>query len=660
MNNEASFQSEDSSNESATLNALEGPVDVDVQSISLLRQIFPEEPIGALRRIHDERLKINSKRQQQHNALCGEERQKQGVNFKLSHSRLGNRIRRRLRNEGQEVILPHDFLRLPLHVAVRRYSERDGRWHYELVSEMETHAINRYQQTLSRTHTGNAQYKVFSKIVFPDINFGLGMNLMENFGTIVVHSFIDTRPGVSPAQRCGIQAGDVLVGVNGTAFEESLAHGKSLLQNAAAMLQGSPEPVVLHIIRKIHQENVSHFPCVVTTHSLLDTSDILNENSSIVEDSFDGDKFFPSTPLAAIDDCIHPIAEELIRLSLLNPGKDAENTTRTLLQYTERCRQWEASTMFLVPDSLVDQYGGDHISLHGVRQALSVRIVDSFVDGDGPAYTIWIYDVESGSEWHAPVRHLKDFIDLRTVMLPLLSAISKFPFPKKTGLSLFGSPMRDDIQSDYDNRYRLESFLRSLAAIPYREKIDPCIPEVAIHLQTFLGCDSNLSFASFLDEGKGHLPKGLQMHLGLKCAIQRYVHRLLLLPIMVSLIENFVNSFRPPKRLEIEKLEVDGRAILKEKAESELKKVQSFLDHLQGIIMQGCYRDLKAIATRKEYETLHDSLFGSGEGDFEWDRLLRESIRQQIEVEVYVPLRSILSKWIVSGWKHEGMFNKQQ
>jgi len=80
-----------------------------------------------------------------------------------------------------------------------------------------------------------------------------------------------------------------------------------------------------------------------------------------------------------------------------------------------------------------DRYAEDssHIftPFMGVRKALSVRILNFFADGQETAYTIWVYDVEIGHGWYAPVRYLRDFADLRIATVTLRPEISSIPFP---------------------------------------------------------------------------------------------------------------------------------------------------------------------------------------------------------------------------------------
>jgi hypothetical protein len=101
-------------------------------------------------------------------------------------------------------------------------------------------------------------------------------------------------------------------------------------------------------------------------------------------------------------------------------------------------------------------------------------------------------------------------------------------------------------------------------------------------------------------------------------------------------------------------LEAQGRTVLKARAMKDLERIQTFLDQFQDLVMEGCANDFRGIAEREEYEAIHIYLDGD-KGAANWDRLVREAVREQIEIEIYVPVRSILSRWLVNGWRHEDM-----
>jgi hypothetical protein len=102
-------------------------------------------------------------------------------------------------------------------------------------------------------------------------------------------------------------------------------------------------------------------------------------------------------------------------------------------------------------------------------------------------------------------------------------------------------------------------------------------------------------------------------------------------------------------------LEAQGRDALKAKAMQDLGQIQSFLDKIQDLIIDGCMDDFNAIAQHPENQAIHGMLHGSQRRVGYWDSIVREAVREQVEIEVYVPLRSVVSRWLVNGWRHEDM-----
>jgi hypothetical protein len=131
---------------------------------------------------------------------------------------------------------------------------------------------------------------------------------------------------------------------------------------------------------------------------------------------------------------------------------------------------------------------------------------------------------------------------------------------------------------------------------------------------------------------------------------------LFLLDAMCEIVDRFVEAVRAsgPRLEDIELLEAQGRTILKARAMQDLERIQAFLDQFQDLVMDNCATDFRGIAEREEYEAIQ-VYFNGDKGEANWDRLVREAVREQIEIEVYVPVRSILSRWLVNGWRHEDM-----
>lgn len=309
------------------------------------------------------------------------------------------------------------------------------------------------------------------------------------------------------------------------------------------------------------------------------------------------------------------------------------------------------------------------IPLMGVRKALSVRIVHHFVEDRRVAYTIWVFDLESGREWYAPVRYLRDFQDLRTAALPLCPSLSQLPFPQQQAWNVFRSAEETESEALREIKCRqLEHFLRKLSVLLYTHKLHPLISEVAFHVQSFLGCDASdtslrLQAEITLSEAivwqmpeTRHNETQTKVRLLLKRSIQRYVFRLFLLEEVDSIVNDFVETTRQqvPKLWELEAIEAQGRNKLKERALKELERIQTFLDQIQNLVLESCKMDLVSISKRHDFEALSPFMEGvQGEGYL--DRVFRESVREQVEIEIYVPLRGVISRLLVNGWRHDDM-----
>lgn len=112
-------------------------------------------------------------------------------------------------------------------------------------------------------------------------------------------------------------------------------------------------------------------------------------------------------------------------------------------------------------------------------KALSCRIVHSFADHDRhphhrTAYSIWVYDAETGREWYAPIRYWNDFQDLSKVCQHLSNNDWGFPKPK-----WFQKPSKEP-----PSPILLEHFLRNLCSLVYiSHPFSTAIAELAIHVQ---------------------------------------------------------------------------------------------------------------------------------------------------------------------------------
>jgi len=308
------------------------------------------------------------------------------------------------------------------------------------------------------------------------------------------------------------------------------------------------------------------------------------------------------------------------------------------------------------------------IPLIGVRKALSVRILNNFLDGNNVAYTIWVCDIESSREWYAPLRYHSDFEDLRAATMNLRSDISNVAFPTQGWFSFMSTEASESDKEREMKCRQLENFLRSLCSMVYTQKLHPAVAEVAIHLQSFLGCDrvfqcdaidtrsQALSHVNFMCDGLQHNEEQLQARTILKRSLQLYTFRVFLLEPMVKIVAHFVDTARAsgPTLHDIEMLQAKSCNALKKRASADLKKIQAVVDQLQDLILEGCAEDLRQIARSEASACLHSFISGENRDSY-WDRLVREAVREQVEIEVYLPLRGIVSRLLVNAWRHEDM-----
>jgi hypothetical protein len=392
----------------------------------------------------------------------------------------------------------------------------------------------------------------------------------------------------------------------------------------------------------------------------------------------------PSTPPLSLDSPLIPVeylqafygyeyAQEIRSKSNLMTRSDLEKQSSPSRLF------WPQQSVGGLSESRCFENGGRNtddmawIPLHGIRKALSARIVNSFVESEGPnsnknsnmksriAYTMWVYDLESGREWYAPIRYWEDFWDLREAALTLIPTISNLhkelsilKFAKDPvipddsnsgwGVSIFGSPSVASPMSPLQQRRRkrrndefdeerqqtsqsLEEFLRELLGIIYTcDPLHPSTAEIALYVQSFLGVDAGLedSSESFFDirtfnsfsERQEYETQQL-----LKRGIQRYSWRIFLLHTMKAIVKDFVDAARArgPKLHEIESMDAGMKASLKARAMDELLQIQRFLDQLVDLILDGCNDDLRSIAKRREYSPIHKNLVDESY----WDRLVR-------------------------------------
>ncbi len=614
----------------------------EADAIALLKQIFPEESTQSLRELHHQHVYGRSSRPQ---------------------SKLGRRIWESRHEDWTPMELPDDFLRLPTAVAVRRTTGKITR--YEFIADLHQRALQEYllvqhqedaailQSTSSTTTLSQSHqtFYFFTVVVHRHDKLGLGLTLVQT-PKIQVHALV-SHPE-NPCLATEIQPGDILVGINGCTFFPSES---SPMKQAVRAMRASPNPVVLHWMRRLQAP-------VQRDRSLLDSSWQDDDDWKRPQDSDTISVATVSTITTAASSSapsFHPFARALARRGLIRGLKDQQRITQRLQEFTSRTRQWEsfqslrmdATTHQLLPreetklgacppstpldystdsyPSRLRSYPGEpwnevFVPLYNIRKAMSCRIVHTFLDREQTAYSIWVYDAETGKEWYAPIRYWQDFEDLSKTCQHMSK--TDWGFPKQRW---FQKPQEP-------SPYLLEQFLRNLCGLVYTSQpLSTEIAALAIHVQSFLGVEAGLTT---------DWEQYVSLRQELQRSIQRYTYRIFLLNVMKAIINDFVDATRArgPKLEEIESLQM--QSTLQTRASSDLNRIQAFLDQMVDLILEGCEHDLQQISQHSYYtDILEDS----------WEPLVREAVREQVEIEVYVPLRSVVSRLLVNGWRHEDM-----
>ena len=699
----------------------------DVDAISLLKQIFPEESPQALRQLHHDHV----------NRRIRFQNDQQISSFSLPTSKLGRRLWNEIHDnapqtptEWKPTQLDATFLRLPTSVAVRRESS-EGDGGYEFIAHLHDQVLQEYlmveqsrkssweepnvldgkaSQTTLWFPARQTQVQLFTVVIHRHAQIGLGLTLavrqLPQSTRKVVHIHGLLSHPENPCLATQIRPLDVLLGVNG-----SIVYAPTI-KTVVETLRQSPDPLVLHLLR-----SSGPIPPVERGHSLLDDAAFLPDNGDKLNDdkvhAADDESIATTSTMTTVSSSwmtphrvtpatnrlgtkgvihkIHPLARALCRKGLIRGLADEERVTMRLIQFHHRAQQWEeyqslmvdsrtgvlvrrdtmqqdymyATTMTLttppstppldqadldwaLPTSSSRSYPGQpsspHISLlplYYIRKALCARIVNTFEERVGKtirmAFTIWVYDVETTREWYAPIRYGQDFEDLYQSCKALVGPTDlDYPFPS--------SPWFRPRRHTQDDTNRLERFLRLLSGWIYTcGTLTPAVAELSVHVQSFLGVELAMA-----EEAPIQIvtPSRRQE---LKMSLQRYTYRVTLLTVLTLLTSDFCEATRQsgPELPEIETMQM--HSTLQARARSDLQNIQNFLDSLVDLILEGCDDDLRAIRHHEYYSDL------VLDEDDSWERLVREAVREQVEIEVYVPLRSVVSRLLVHGWRHDDM-----
>jgi len=630
---------------------------------------------------------------------------------------LQNQTSRNTKNKNYDKVklcIPEDFLRIPSHQAFHMKNIETGEILWNIVSDLENKVVNEHHagdRTFAR-EIALSHVRIKTAILSRDMYVGLGLQIAEWKGYIYINALVChdgrrimtednykavlldieqsrcDRNSLGPAFDAGLKPGDRILGVNGKAFLQwgimtqnspsgsnsgKILSSAELLSEMVKVLAEASDPLALHILR---MDKTQHNPKM--THSLQSFDHAQTYDARIVEpseisksdDSWQ-EESSTNTPRVSLPKLVHPFAMCLSNRGIIKPTLEMK-VSEEIARYTNKALLWEHNEYLketLVLRGNLDvqnkrslfSYPGARGGIHSptsllghkltnlVRQALCIHIVNTFVDRDRLAYTIWVYDVETRTEWYAPVRYFQDFCDLRLAVSRLNKSIEKIQFPNSRWFH--ETEVSAPLSARVTRCIELEGFLRGLCTILYKEDLEySSILEVSLYIQTFLGCDSHIKihpeyYNRYTDVGYGLQEKTT---LSLQRAVQLYTFRLFLLPSMNSLVVHFIADVKK-NVLSFERdrtVSKNSGSIEKERILALLSRIKLVFSSLSKLIHYGCTNDFDVI-TASEY-FVPDSPNKPGKSN-----LLQEAVKEQIEIHVYVPLRSVVSKLLVHGWRYD-------
>lgn len=668
----------DASKSSSVTSSTEELETKDKEGIALLRVIFPDTPTETLMCMHLNR--VHSGTSQHVSSQSGVVQD--SAARKKNHDTLGHSI---------STPLPDDFLRIPLHQALKVRNWITGVVEWKVVKDLEDSVI--HSHLLSDpdfAYQVESCQLIGSTVVTKNKEHGFGIQLGEwdkhiyinalkcpngsSIETIEAYSSalesVATWDSFGPAFINGLKPGDRILGVNGIPFLKSGIYSSytnysrkksnEMVNFAVECIQNSSSHLVVHVIR---HTIVSHpqLELAISSRDSVSRSDesTLSERSDHLRlKSNDRSNRNIRTTARLRTEYIHPIAKLLRLKGLSKSAKDETNLSKELVVYNSRARLWETNS-YLHNEYFGCSYYRVRKDLEKVRQALCIHIVNSFLEKDSLVYTIWVQDVESNATWYAPLRYSHEFHDLRAAILSFDKSIGAIPFPRLHRWIGHESHMPHHIQEN--QRSELGYFLQELCNRIYNSEDMEYISETAFYVQSFLGCDD-------IDFSKSQLEKKFDQTcmsnpfgaadalLKFQQAIRLYTFRMFLLSSLQTLVRRFISDVKARVSIMESKKSITPKGLReKEKILSEISMVRTVLSSLVKLVISGCQNDFDVIIQSNEYQTLlsdryHDDL----------EKVIEFSVREQVETIIYVPLRSSLSSLILHGWRHDDYVIEQK
>lgn len=607
-----------------------------------------------------------------------------------------------IQKRGTHCVLPPDFLRVPKPVIDQWWEiedmnkqkstkqiieEQTPEDEFELVSDSEDEDSPQNISTITTLENAstvplNHRYTV--RIVKDDrVGLGLQLKFLSKYGP-VVHSVSpptttqknDQSVEYGIADKAGIQPGDILVSVNGSDVKSGALESLSMV---ASLIKNAPTCFSLTLDRPPNQQHLADSPFEQSNSSIQKESPLVNTRKS-------GNMNYRAIPLA-------PLATLLHSQGLLESQREAEALTSQLYTISTRSRRWQKHKNLIVDveppsqpasrgflSSLLwgsDRGGGSEqkdgvgvvsiptlgrdnernrvISMHGIREALVIRVLGISQVNDHTEYIVWVLDVASGIEWKIS-RRFREFQRLEEELFRIRPSIRSAPsldFPLRRLSHIYESIPG---ATALERAAKLSRWLRHIVSLlPGCGAEETLIPSrsglaAAAAVQRFLeatreAIDERVVLASPESADLPHVTSSPSLDLdttseALTRVVHVFAHRILNLPVIERAIGDFISRLGL-----LYESQCRSKTILAfDMGESLLAPMGTFISLMETCILKGCDTDLRSYLKRHLVQSNIDLPPENVPEKSIFEQSLLRGVRRAVESEVYIPLMGKLHR----------------
>lgn len=428
----------------------------------------------------------------------------------------------------------------------------------------------------------------------------------------------------SLAALAGIQTGDVLCGINFEHFCVGIS-----IEEVAELLGRAEEPIIAHFIHRAHEKD---------------------EKSSCA----DSDR--PSCAESPHHCVSVMLAQRLISLDRAEGLTNAINKLKFRTLYWDsawnqtrlRCsalRQTQQDRTDPVRQSHTDwsvpqKSRTRHVAASAIREplspgktnvlrpALATRVLRAELMTDHVCYLVWVCDVRTGVEWTV-LRRFREFFGFREAILAIRPSLCALEFPPKR-LVVGSSPSK---RAEAAVRLIvLQRFLGRLSDVICSTYAHPSTAKIQWALQRFLDTDVRLESLTYVE-----LPPAT----AIVRMIEVFVWSVLNMSVFEASIAAFVDKY---VRIDIDIVWGHSRRE-DQQIETALSSIRGFMDHLQSLLMSGLLSDSLQIYWKYSKDSQHGDIWANED---EARKLVRQAIRRQVEVAVFIPVSRYVRQCLAS------------